>query len=177
MTLHDILYWQRYFCEDAGWRLQVGAALILCQISQCLGVVGNLVELQHLFCTVKAVESETCYDTVVARRVLHRLLDLVVELQLGIPDIGYVSDTTCVLDIETWTNLVEEIPVGLEVLRVIHEGIHHVRTVVLVGLAILCLIWLVQIDLESHRRAVQVIGGARLIVVLAHPVVLEGIIV
>ena len=81
------------------------------------------------------------------------------------------------LDIETRTNLVEEIPVGLEVLRVIHEGIHHVRTVVLVGLAILCLILLVQIDLESHRRAVQVIGGARLIVVLAHPVVLEGIIV
>ena len=81
------------------------------------------------------------------------------------------------LDIETWTNLVEEIPVGLEVLWVIHEGIHHVRTIVLVGLAILCLIWLVQIDLESHRRAVQVIGGARLIVVLAHPFVLEGIIV
>ena len=177
MTLHDILYWQRYFCEDAGWRLQIGATFIVCQISQSFAVVGNLVELQHLFCTVKAVEGETCYDTVVACGVLHRLLDLVVELQLGIPDVGYVSDTTRILDIETRTNLVEEIPVGLEVLRMIHEGIHHVRTVVLVGLAILGSIWLVQINLESHRRAVQVIGGARLIVVLAHPVVLEGIIV
>ena len=178
MTLDDVFHWQRYLGEDSGRRLDEGTLLVAGQLLQSLGIVGNLVELKHLLGSVEAVVGVARNNAVVAMRILHGLLNLPVELQLSVPDVGHVSDTAGVLDVESRAYVVEEAVVRLEVLRMLHVSVHDVGTVVLVGLSVSCLVRPVEIDSERLGRALaQVVGGAGKFVVLANPSALEGIIV
>ena len=66
MTLDDVFHWQRYLGEDSGRRLDEGTLLVAGQRLQCLGIVGNLVELQHLLGTVETVVGVARNDAILA---------------------------------------------------------------------------------------------------------------
>ena len=68
----------------------------------------------------------------------------------------------------------DEAVAGLEILRMLIIGLHDVRTVVLVGLAVLG-IWLVEINLEVSYIIAELIGGTCLVIVLADKSVGKGI--
>ena len=80
-----------------------------------------------------------------------RSLDLLfagpIELKLGVPDVSHVAYTAHALDVEARAYVVNEAVAGRELLRLLIRGLHDVRTVVLVGLAVLG-IWLIEINLE-----------------------------
>ena len=49
MVLLDLIHRQRHFCEDACWRLQVGAAVVFGQLTKSSLVVLDGDGLQHFF--------------------------------------------------------------------------------------------------------------------------------
>lgn len=74
-------------------------------------------------------------------------LAFVLEDELSIPDLGHVTCTTYVLDIEARADVVQELVVGLEVLRMFCVCLQDVRTIVLVCLTIFRVL-LIQVNLE-----------------------------
>ena len=148
MSLHDIFDREGNLGEDTCRRLEISPVLLTCQLLQVLGIVLNLVELQYLFCTIETVVSDA-YSCTVCNAVLclDGLVAGPVEDKLCIPDLSHVTCTAYILDIEARTNIVQELVVGLEVLRMFSVCLHDVRTVVLVCLTIF-LVLLIQVNLE-----------------------------
>lgn len=70
-----------------------------------------------------------------------------VEDKLCIPDVAMLPITAYILDEEARADVVQELVVGLEVLRMFCVCLHDVRTIVLVCLTIF-LILLIQVNLE-----------------------------
>ena len=97
-----------------------------------------------------------------------------IELYLGVPDVRHVADAALRLQIEAWAHVVDESVVGLEILWMLHECLHDVSAIVLVGYTILG-VGIVQIDLERTVCLAQSISGTSRIVVLAYVSIAEGI--
>ena len=148
MSLHDIFDREGNLGEDTCRRLEISPVLLTCQLLHVLGIVLNLVELQYLFCTIETVVSDA-YSCTVCNAVLclDGLVAGPVEDKLCIPDLSHVTRTAYVLDIEARADVVQELVVGLEVLRMFSVCLHDVRTIVLVCLTIF-LILLIQVNLE-----------------------------
>ena len=150
MSLHDIFDREGNLGEDTCRRLEISTVLLIliCQLLQVLGIVLNLVELQYLFCTIETVVSDA-YSSTVSNAVLSLdgLVAGPVEDKLCIPDLSHVTRTAYVLDIEARADVVQELVVGLEVLRMFGVCLHDVRTIVFVCLAIF-LVLLIQVNLE-----------------------------
>ena len=143
MTLHDVIDRKSNLGEDTGRRLEVSPVLLTCQLLQVLGIVLNLVELQYLFCTIETVVSDAYSCTVF----IDGLVTGPVEDKLCIPDLSHVTRTTYILDVEARADIVQELEVGLEVLRMFCVCLHDVRTIVLVCLTIFFVL-LIQVNLE-----------------------------
>ena len=148
MTLHDVIDRKSNLGEDTCRRLEVSPVLLTCQLLQVLGIVLNLVELQYLFCTIKTVVSDS-YNSTVSNTVLFLdgLLTGPVEDKLCIPDLSHVTRTTYIFDVEARADVVQELEVGLEVLRMFSVCLQDVRSVVLISLTIF-LVLLIQVNLE-----------------------------
>ena len=148
MTLHDVIDRKSNLGEDTGRRLEVSPFLLTCQLLHALLIVLNLVELQNLFCTIETVVSDAYSCTVFnAVLCLDGLLAFPVEDKLCIPDLSHVTRTTYILDVEARADVVQELVVGLEILRMFSVCLHDVRTIVLVCLTTF-LILLIQVNLE-----------------------------
>ena len=148
MSLHDIFDREGNLGEDTCRRLEVSPVLLTCQLLQVLGIVLNLVELQYLFCTIETVVSDAYSCTVFnAVLCLDGLLAFPVEDKLCIPDLSHVTRTTYILDVEARADVVQELVVGLEILRMFSVCLHDVRTIVLVCLTTF-LVLLIQVNLE-----------------------------
>ena len=144
MALHDVFDREGNLGEDTGRRLEISTAILTtCQLLQVLGIILNLVELQYLFCTIKTVVSDSYSSTVF----IDGLLAFPVEDKLCIPDLSHVTRTTYILDVEARADVVQELVVGLEILRMFSVCLHDVRTIVLVCLTTF-LILLIQVNLE-----------------------------
>ena len=179
MTSHDVFDREGNLGEDTCWWLEVSTVRLTCQLLQVFGIILNLVELQYLFCTIKTVVSDA-YSCTVCNAV-HCLDGLVagpVEDKLCIPDFSHVTRTAYILDEEARADVVQELVIGLEVLRMFCVCLHDVRTIVFVSLTIF-LVLLIQVNLEvlDIWCIAQVVITAPMLVVFAYPAFLEGIII
>ena len=138
VVVDNLIHGDGHFGEDTSGSLDVCASVVVDKLAQGSLVVGDMGGLQHF------LSSGECDGTHRGGGVVGMKAEI--NAELASVDVGHASQSARVLEVETWTNLVDEGVRVVKVGRVLEIFSHDESTVIIIGVTLCVGIFIVEHD-------------------------------